>query len=324
MTSLQKRTVVTIYATGGTAINIGYLISLEDTLEKANIFCEFRVRYIDTSNKNLLNKNIDMKDVYLFQAEGAGQVRKSVYDLVQATHGDVFKKFAPTDINIVLFGCGGGSGSVIGPVLSSTLIKAGRPTFLVGIGAVDTLKHAENTRDTISTLQGISAKLQRPVILNYHENIPGVVEDPINKKVLFNIITTAVLLSGQVERIDSSDIANWLDYTRVTNQSASLTFCSVVVSNDKLAETVRPFAALSIHRTEAVTPRNDSLDFKKIGYLKDLPGDADSLHFYLDKPSVQETYTRVAKQVEHLTALSAARKVSFDFASSADDDGFVL
>jgi hypothetical protein len=324
LNSIPKPT-VTIYASGGAGVNIGYSLSLSSVLEKENIYCNFKIAYIDTSRKNFLGKNINIQEeAHIFDVDGAGQCRDAVYDYINNNKNDVFKKFPPTEINLFIFSTSGGSGSVICPVLARELVKVGKPVVLFGIESNDTLKHAKNSLATLGTLQAISTKLGKPIIFNHTKNIPGAIEDNVNKTVIFNVITTAILLSGAVDRIDTTDIANLLNYTKVSTQTPSLTGFNIVVSNDPLAHYVSPFAGLSIHRDEAVVPRADNLDFKKIGFLKDMPGNSDSIHFYLDKPSIQVEYDSLTKAVKDLEEISKSRHLSFNMSKPTGDDDFVF
>lgn len=329
MTEVSRRPAVTVYCAGGCGINLGYeLKQYRETVIGDDIYSEFNIRFADTSKQNFLGKDIDIqKEAYIFAdaaSDGSGQDPSKNLDMIQKTHRDLISKFAPSDINIVLFGMSGGSGFPIAAILARHLIAAGRPTILIGVGSVDTLRYAKNTKNAFGTLQAMAKATGRPFILNYFENIPNRVETEINETVIFNLANIALLLSGAADRIDSSDLANWLDYTRFNTQPATLTALHIALNDDPLQDGTNPFSCLSILKSEELAPRSDSMDFRKVGYMKNLPQHANSIHYYLDKPTIAANFQRITRIVTELEEKSKDREMDFDFGSDANNDGFVL
>lgn len=329
MSNKAKRPAVRVYAAGGAGINLGHAMkSAEATEGDKERYSEFNISFIDTSRQNFLNKDIDIeKEAYIFlggASDGSGGIRKTNFELVKNTYHEVFKKFPPADINIVLFGTSGGSGSAIAPVLVKHLIESDRPTILVAVGSVDTLTFATNTKNTLASLQGISKVTGKPVILYYCENDPNWIEEKVNEQIISNVSLISTLLSGAADSIDRTDISNWLNYTRVSDQPASLTALTILTNDTPMPDTVQPFTCLSIHRHDKLPPRGENLDFRKVGYLDDLTDNINSLHFFLDKPSVEDNFKRIDAIVTSLKQISESRKADFSFADGADDDGFVM
>lgn len=110
------------------------------------------------------------------------------------------------------------SGSVLGPLIVSELLKRGEATIAICIGSTASGIEAHNTLKTISTLQNISVnKLEKPLVCSFYINSEETTRDVVDSQIDNDIRALALLVSGSNKELDATDLSNWLEYTSVTN-----------------------------------------------------------------------------------------------------------
>lgn len=213
-----------VYAAGGAGINVVSALFKQIAAINKDGFAEMQPAYLDTSVANLSGVK-DRNEVYLFKEhdevgnekrDGAGKDRASVKKLVAENIREPLLQFKPADINLVVHSGSGGSGSMIGPVLVHELLKRKVPTIVIVIGSSDSTKEITNTKDCLSSYEKIAAATQRPVVCRYFENTRETSEGEVNKEVVLFQLLLARFFSGELERLDTSDIANFLNFPAVS------------------------------------------------------------------------------------------------------------
>lgn len=216
---------IRVYACGGAGVNIGKL--LEEYRGKTETgFAEIQISYVDTSKSNM-DESVKEEDRYLFKGlDGSGQHRATNYETVAAHALDILQKFEPLDFNIVLSSGGGGSGSIIGPVITSELLSRGEKVVVILVGDVSTLDFAKNTYNTVLSYQAIAEKREAPVVMYYRQNGPTNPRTKVNADIGVTVTMLAALFSGQNREMDTMDLNNFLYFNIATTfqpQLASLT-----------------------------------------------------------------------------------------------------
>ena len=208
----------TLYFCGGAGGNIGKQFIPFSGI-KENEFCLVRACFIDTSESNIFNvPSINQDDVYLLEgADGSGKIKKTNYESLAEKVPEILHKLQPSDLNVIIHSCGGGSGSTIGGLLVSALLARGKTVVAVIIGSSGDALEIQNVIGTIKSYENISRLRGKPVIAAYHENSPTTKRNTINDDVSTQIIYLTALFSGNNEGLDSADLSNFLDYTKVTN-----------------------------------------------------------------------------------------------------------
>jgi hypothetical protein len=210
-----------LYAAGGAGCNIAASF-IKNFKQPAHGFAEVDCVFIDTSKSNL-NPSIPADQIYLFDSlDGSGKLRASNYQVLNEHSREILLEHKPGDVNIILSSAGGGSGSVIAPILVSELLDRGETVIVITVGSTSSRIETENTLKTLRSYEVISQKRGVPVIMNYVENS---VQRPrgVNDGDLHMIISIlAAIFSGNNRELDGSDLKNFLNYHKVTNYSPKL------------------------------------------------------------------------------------------------------
>lgn len=201
---------LTIYACGGTGINIGTQITDLD----------IQVNFIDTSRSNL--KSINSQDVFLIEnMDGAGKHRATTYDNFKNITEDVLIKFKPSPVlNIVMSSLSGGSGSVLAPLITKHLIENDYNTIVIGIDSKNSIIELDNAIKTLKTYKSISDMTKKSISLYYIENVTRKKAD----EEAINFINLASMLVNKhiIEEFDTSDLKNFLNFNKVSDNSPSV------------------------------------------------------------------------------------------------------
>lgn len=205
---------VTLYCCGGGGTNIGY--EFEGRRNRPEVgFAEINPVYVDTSRSNLI-AGIAPEHTYVFEGkDGSGQIRADNHLDIAASIGDVLQKHPPGDLSIVLSSAGGGSGSVIAPLITSELLGRGLAVIVIAIGSADTKRLAVNTLNTFKSYEGVSRTRKAPVVMRYFQNSPTTPREVVDVKVIETITLLCALFSRQNSELDTRDLFNFLNFHRV-------------------------------------------------------------------------------------------------------------
>ncbi len=223
----QPKGKVRLYAAGGCGTNIG--AQLEQFRDKTEVaFAVLDIVYVDTSKSNLRPEINPDNCYFLEDLDGSGKVRKENHEQINLHVRAILQKFSPADLNIVLHSTGGGSGSVIGPLLVSELLASNAPTIVIAVGSSQTVLDADNTLKTLKSYEAISRARNAPVVMSYSENNATSPRAFSDKSVSSTIMALAVLFSRENLELDSKDLFNFLRYDRVTKFPVQLTSLTLV------------------------------------------------------------------------------------------------
>lgn len=266
LTNQPKKLVV--YAAGGAGINIvsGLFSRLK---EKDPGFATCQPVYLDTSRANLSVVK-SPEQIYLFQGkDGGGKDRGSVKEMVVESIKDPLHKFKPGDINIVVHSASGGSGSMIGPVLVNELLRRELPTLVIAIGSSDSTIEISNTQASLRAYERIAQAAKKPVVMRYFENTKSISEGEINNQVILLLLLLAKFFSGNLDRLDTSDVTNFLNFPKVT------TYPPMLAGMEIFAETIDNPNDLPIVSLLTVTDSKTSsspdmvVSYQAVGILPD-------------------------------------------------------
>jgi hypothetical protein len=217
-------TTMNIYACGGAGVNIGSIFSsFQKTTKQNGRFAEINVYFIDTSKSNI-NSSVDKEKIYLIEGlDGSGKKRDSNYSVISECSKEILHRFKPADFNVVLHSASGGSGSVIGPVLTSELLSRDEVTACVLIGSTGSKIETQNTLKTLKSYEVISKKRETPVACFYRENSPTKQRSKVDFEIQNAINILALLFSGNNRELDTADLRNFINYNKVTSYKTRLT-----------------------------------------------------------------------------------------------------
>lgn len=226
-----------VFACGGFGVNIASeLGQFEGKVNKG--YADMDICYIDTSRSNMLGKKLlNEEKLYILEGiDGSGKKRDQNYGVLSESAKDILHQYKPSSINIVLHSASGGSGSVIGPILVSELIKRNELVIPVIVGSNASRIEVENTLKTLKSYESISKKCDHPIVACYKENSKENPRGKVDNEVTTLIMLLAVLFSGQNRELDKADLNNFINYHKVTDFQPKLNyldFWSMGVSLEK-------------------------------------------------------------------------------------------
>jgi hypothetical protein len=214
----NQKNKVRIYGCGGVGLNI---VSMVPSMHKSALggFAESILSYVDTSKSNMIRKDLNPEEVYIFaDMDGSGKIRRENHRAILANTKVVLQQFQPTTFNIVVHSAGGGSGGVIAPAIVSELLKADKEVIVVVVGSFNSVIEVENTIKTLQSYESISSLRGKNVNMLYLENsVTQSNELTVNAQAVHLISLLLGLFSGQHEQLDTADLKTWLNHNKFTD-----------------------------------------------------------------------------------------------------------
>lgn len=310
---------VRIYFAGGFGMNIG----------SSAIFEHADTCFIDSSRSNE-NANVDKDNVVYVKGikdvGGSGGHRANNYQYIAAAIPGFLDRYQPADLNIVVFSLSGGTGSVAGPLIISSLLKANHPTVAVAIGDASSQKYLDNSINTLKSLEGVSASTGLPVVMSYHvngERDRGEIDSDIN----FAIEALIELGSQKNADLDVMDVTNFFQFSNVVSAPPQLMGLSLFDSRQLASQTIEPIAIASLY-----TNRDDYRSFGDAKYITygfaphPLLG-GEQLHFVINQNSIENISTELQDTKTELMRKynsQKQRRSLVDPDDNMDDVGMVL
>lgn len=256
-----------IYSCGGAGINLGkHFEPYRGQSEKG--FSNLNVRYIDSSDSNLGLVKTESSNVYVLEeTNGAGKKRSLNYEEISERASEILLKYKPEDINIVLHGFGGGSGSVIGPVLVSEMLSRGHAVIVIGVGSTDSRIEIDNTLDTIKSYAGISKKRSRPVPILYYENNTTTSRGSVDAEVYAAIAFLSAFFSGDNHELDRTDLYNFLNYQEVTEYKPRISYLEFFIKDIQLGKDHSLISVATLSDDDTPTTPNQLVEYQCTGFM---------------------------------------------------------
>lgn len=328
---------VQIYSAGGAGSNV--ISELVKSIHGPTFgFATMSPCYIDTSRSNLGGKNIDPELMYLFEGiDGSGKVRSMNYELISKNVKSILQKFKPRQFNIVIHSASGGSGSIIGPTLVSELKSRGEMVIVIVIGSTDTRIEINNTINTLKSYESISNLRKSPVVMHYVENTREVSRAEVNHKVKLSISLLMGLFSGQNSELDTADLKNWLEYTKISGTNPILASLAFATSQKELNAIGNSISVASLSMHEMNTRLEQTPAYQCVGYAPDCwrTGAENSLQLINDHPvhycigdgavhDIHSYLSKALKEVDDVFASQNTRNSIVTLVDNVTDVGIVL
>lgn len=317
----QAKGQVRLYAAGGCGTNIG--AQLEEFRNKPEIaFASMDIVYVDTSKSNLRSE-IDPKNCYMLDGlDGSGKVRSENHEVIATHIRAILQKFQPADLNIVLHSAAGGSGSVIGPLLTSELLASEAPTVVITIGSADTVLDATNTLKTLKSYDAIAGMRKAPVVMTYVQNSATMAREDADTTAISTVMALCVLFSRENRELDSKDLFNFLRFDRVTSFKPQLAALTLFEGGQTVSDlgNIITVASLVKPQTSATLPEMPEVQY--VGYL---PAGASEkimtntpIHFVTSDGVMPDVANRLNKLLTDQGKVQAARVVKGTVLSASD------
>lgn len=325
----MNKPVITIYACGGAGINVAQYF--QQYRNKTNPgFAEIKPVYIDTSRSNI-NTNIPEDDIYLVEGlDGSGKVRAENHTKIAECVQDVLLTFKPTNLSIVISSLSGGSGSVIAPLLVSELLSRKENVIVIGIASTDSRIEIENSIKSLKSYESFAKRTAEPVPMLYYLNNQENSRSTNNSKIQQAITLLAVLFSGENKELDSTDLRNWLHYTKVTKADPKLVYISVVAGT-VAGVNGQIITCATLGRENANTSPGSTVDYQCVGFVQENNSNfefKDALHYLVLDNVITTIFGELDKMLNEQDQVAKAKMRNVPSILSDKDrptnDGLIL
>ena len=325
-----------IFACGGAGINVASRFE-EMSKQKSAVRAEMSISYFDTSEANIdYNKNANKENFYLIESEdtkkGSGKKRDDKYDLIREHTNNIMLNNPPETFNVVLHSASGGSGSVIGPVIVSELLKKDVVVVVLMIGSSDSNIEMNNTIKTFASYQKITTLRKRPVVTGYFENSKTEPRSSVDDKVENFIKLLSIVLSDKNQEMDTMDVYNFFNYDRVTDHAPDLVGLDILSGeNITVNKNYLPISCLTVARRDQATSVNFNVDYKTDGFINEasskmeLIEDVLPIHAVIMEGAIHGVVNTLEQAIANHSKEKSAKIVKkFTTDYEGEDDGLVL
>lgn len=298
---------ISLYGAGGAGINL--VSSWNDAHnDHATGQALLQVSYVDTSKSNL-PVSVKPETVYVLDGvDGSGKIRSENHVEISRNIRSVLQKHSPGDLSVVVFSASGGSGSVFGPLLMAELINTGNPVIGVVVGSEESKITTENTLKTLKTLEHIAQSKGVPVVISYHHNTAGSKRSDNDKAARRVMAALSVLASRRNTALDTKDIANWLEYTRVASDiKPQLSLVHVYDKIEDVQNSTRPISIAALLKDPDEPTFDVACEYETTGYPKEWPDSFSQLFFVINVDGVPVVEKMVKDRLDSLVKASASR-----------------
>ena len=265
---------------GGAGLNVATHL-----LDLPNVHC------IDTCDKNIVDAHRKAKVFLTKGTRGAGKNRAFILPKIRPQLDDIMASIPEADFYIVTYSLGGGSGSVLAPLVKSRLAarKASFVSFV--IGATESTEVLQNDIDTMKSLESIAVRSGTPIVVNYTPNVNGQSFEFTNKQIAANIRRVVCLTNQNHARLDVHDVNNWVRFTD-KHKNLIPQVCELHISDDrKDAELVpEPISIASLYLDPEKEYAFNTAPVRTAGIMRneDLDVTDEQLHFVINSIGVVE------------------------------------
>lgn len=311
-----------IYAVGGTGINIANRY-LKDARHGGNVET---IVGIDSSSANPISEGLFPLE-RLEGAEGSGGNRKAHKDKYADFAKQLLAKYAPNKVNIVVFSCGGGTGSGLGPWLVRYMLQRKIPVLSIVIGDTTTFNEQKNTIEALGSLYN-QTNLGNSVLFSYLENKPEQTQGEVNAQAAARIDNTIMMFNLNNERIDYADVKNFFFYNDVVDADPILTQLTFLPEADLSKYGRRPVAAISLYPNgDDIKVPFENMLYRKAGVFGSaFHGITASVHAVLDHgdtlKGIEEMVQNKNIKEDELSG-TFRNKTKNPFGAAADSDGMM-
>lgn len=324
---------VVIYASGGGGLNITASRFERHRNKPAPGFAEIDPVYIDTSKSNLLSNEVPLDAVYHFQGlDGAGQVRREHAATVKDKVKEILLAHKPGDLSIPLHTLSGGSGSVIGPLITAELLARNLPVLPVVIGDASTRLFAENTLNTIKSYEGIAKTAGVPLVVAYIENSRELSRAEADQLADDIVTGLAALFSRENSELDSRDLYHWLRFDKVTTfKQPMLASLKILKNGESFGDEGNVISIATLAKAGADTSIPIMPEVRFLGILPENINqdvqNASPVHFVTSDAHIPVAAAKLRQVLGALTEAQEARSVGksvIEAGERADDTGLFL
>lgn len=263
-----RRQNVMFHGMGGTGANILRKYRNEKSIKATAAFRAVEsFAFFDTSAANLYG--VDVADVFMVEGvNGGGSDRSRNAQKIIDSINPYINKHGTGDINVVVYGVSGATGSVAGPALVEALMKQGKSVVSIIVAGVETVKACDNAYRTFMGLEMAAKNLGKPVVFTYtatDSRKGSEIDDLYQLKCMAAISTLAC---GRNLRLDAADVENFFNFTSVTSRQASLALLEIfqLETEAQLIPETPFISSATLLRDESVIHPSVTSEYGTLGY----------------------------------------------------------
>lgn len=315
-----------IYGCGGAGINIATRYEKSADNPEAG-FATGHPVYLDTSRSNVTDQLDESRFMILEGLDGSGKVRRENHEAISKSVKSILQQHKPLDFNVVIFSASGGSGSVFGPLVVSELLSRNLPVIAIVIGSSESAITAQNSLNTIKSLEAIAERNKLPVVMYYDHNSPSVKRSEVDRNIATVIGLVSALVSRQNRELDTMDLLNWLHFSKHSSVRARLAVLTTHLNNEEVADAKNPIAIASLYNNPDIDPIEIRPDYHCAGYRIHPSEHFEAVHFAISVDKVQDVAKELQATVDELDNQRRSRVDHNSLVNNSDDvtdSGLVL
>lgn len=321
---MDTKHAVSIYGCGGAGVNIlqqfssGNMSGIKQPVQHA---------YIDTSRSNL-NSDIPEDEIFLLDnVDGSGKIRRENGEAISKVIKNMLQDHRPGKLNIVLFSASGGSGSVFGPLIVADLLSRDIPVVPLVVGTDESIICAQNTLNTMKSLEGVSLRTGKSVCTYYEHFTRKNTRSEADASIIHAMAMLCLVGAGDAKELDTSDVFNWLQYDRVSNEQPTLALMGAETDHaevDKLPDVV---SVLSLRRSPDEPTYQSVVPYNADGYLDTGIEDVPNVYLAITASGIDKVVERIEGTLKEMRGEEASRidrNRIVEESDDMDDNGMVL
>ena len=316
---------ISIYACGGTGTAVASRFEASRNKDPVAGFAKITPYYVDTSMSDISDE-LARDFLYVFpEIDGSGKLRKENNEVIKSEINTILHKFRPSDLNIIVSSASGGSGAVIAGYLLNELQRRGQLAIVVTVGTTDSRLELDNTIKTLKTYERAAVVNKTPVVLSYWQNDSTTPKEEVNQGIEYLIRRLAGLFSRQHRRLDTADLVNWLNYTKVTDIDSRLVLLDVYNSSAIKTANVDVISVATLCLEGFDSNTEIPVEYQAVGYVNEASNKniqmEESVHFCVIDGVIANIMKSLQKELDIFIEHRRAKAPTARIVSGSDLDG---
>lgn len=203
------------------------------------------------------------------------------------------------------------------------MLEQDKTVVCVVVGSEESKIAIDNTVKTIQSLDAISRKAGKPVIVSYWHNDVDHSRSENDASMRQTLTALAILASKENSEMDTTDVANFVNFQKVTSVKDGLSLLYVTNELNEAVAVQHPISTASLMSKEGDIPSGLTPEYSCVGYPQEGVLKDSDLHFVVSQTDVKSLFTRLSKKLEEFNKASSARMTSEALGGNTDDNGIV-
>ena len=115
----------------------------------------------------------------------------------------------------------------------------------------------------------ISRKRELPINVHYRENNGSLGRGQVDNEVQLAVVILTAIFSGENKELDSSDLKNFLNYTRVTSYTPKLSLLDFYSENIEVGKGQSVVSLVTLTDDETSSDASIPVEYQAVGYLSE-------------------------------------------------------